>query len=853
MFTDRAQAVIDRAKDHAFSSGCTKLDLPSVLAAVGERPEASVLLAECLALTPRALRAACPRRPEPMSCPGKLWPSEPLQRALASAATLAAEVPDRLHPGLVAVGHLVCALAASPEAARLLKVAAMSPSAGAARLAAWYEREAQDPGLEELARRVRQMRSGLLAQVFGQDHAVEAFVEGLFNAEVAAAADSQHRAPRGVFVFAGPPGVGKTYLAELGAACLARPLGRFDMSAYAGEHSLSSLAGLSRAYRGAQPGLLTGFVEKNPNAVLLFDEIERAHVEAIGLFLQVLDAGTLEDRYHRGSVSFRDTTIIFTTNAGRKLYDHPNESGVHAANSAFHRQTILDALAGESDPRSGRPLFPPAICSRLASGCPVLFNHLGVNELERIAQAELDLWGDRLERQYYKRTTFDGLVAMSLVLREGPRADARALRSQAQSFVKTELLRFCQLFQTDRLDQALGEVDTIHFALEEPQGELSAEVRDLFEPQGRPRVLLVAAAGIAELYPQHIGEVDWLVADTAADALRLLADQDVDLVLLDLWLGPSMEPTAGRASWPQPFDHTPAAARNLDEGQEILRRIRERLPHLPVYLLSLAPTPDARGSIDEELFLACVRAGGARGMIVSRFVDAACPDWRRWRDVAAADLVETCRRLHRETAAERLARQGKLLAEALETARFGEPRANDPRLIERAAFHEAGHAVLYWLSGWWAAYVTIVARPSQGGCMAHCAPEAEQGLQTVEDELARIRLALGGRAAEIVRYGDLRGLSSGVAGDLDDARAIARRLIRDYGMDPRLGLCPTDEQVAARTGEILDEQMAEAIRLLRANRRHLDGVAEALVRKERLGSDDLKRILPAMPAPRSRT
>ncbi len=79
-------------------------------------------------------------------------------------------------------------------------------------------------------------------------------MEGLFNAEVVAAADTERKAPRAVFVFAGPPGVGKTYLAELGASLLDRPFRRFDMSAFSGHEQNDALIGMAKMYRGAPPG-----------------------------------------------------------------------------------------------------------------------------------------------------------------------------------------------------------------------------------------------------------------------------------------------------------------------------------------------------------------------------------------------------------------------------------------------------------------------------------------------------------------------------------------------------------------------------------------------------------------------
>jgi ATP-dependent Clp protease ATP-binding subunit ClpA len=215
--------------------------------------------------------------------------------------------------------------------------------------------------------------------------------------------------------------VGKTFLAELGAAHLERPFKRFDMSAYADHQQQNALVGWDESYKGAQPGLLTGFVDKNPNAVLLFDEIEKAHLNTVQLFLQLLDAGRLEDKFLKRDISFTETTIIFTTNAGRKLYDLASEGAVRSANAAFHRKTILDALEHETDPRTGKPCFPQAICSRLATGYPVLFNHLRVNELERVVRAELIRVAGLLQQQYRKQVDFHELLPMCLVLREGAR------------------------------------------------------------------------------------------------------------------------------------------------------------------------------------------------------------------------------------------------------------------------------------------------------------------------------------------------------------------------------------------------------------------------------------------------
>ena len=203
--------------------------------------------------------------------------------------------------------------------------------------------------LPSLIEKVRRLRAALLNTVQGQDHVVHAFAEGIFAAEVLAAADEKRVRPRAIFAFVGPPGVGKTFLAEQAAKNLGLPYQRFDMSTYADHQSYMGLVGFEPSYKDAKEGLLTGFVKKNPGCILLFDEIEKAHLNTVQLFLQILDAGHLADRFLSVDVSFKDTIIIFTSNAGKMLYEgdaRQNAAGVP-------RKVLLNALETEKDPRTG--------------------------------------------------------------------------------------------------------------------------------------------------------------------------------------------------------------------------------------------------------------------------------------------------------------------------------------------------------------------------------------------------------------------------------------------------------------------------------------------------------------------
>jgi ATP-dependent metalloprotease FtsH len=661
MFTDKAQAIIDLAKDFAHAEHAEELTVPMVLAAAAEQPGTAFVFAECVGLTTELVRAACPEYRKPVHFGGKLALASSVHELLTRARDFAEAAPDHTHPGLINHRHLACALAGSKEVCEMLKVSPLKKDKALSLLLEWGEQEGASPRLQELAETMRRLRANLLAKVYGQDHAIHSFVEGLFNSEVTAAADVKRRTPRSTFVFAGPAGVGKTYLAELGAAILGRPYKRFDMSAYSGHEQNDGFIGMSKMWRGAHPGALTEFIEKNPSAVILLDEIEKAHLSTIHLFLQVLDAGVLQDKFHERDVSFREATIIFTTNAGHRLYDRPSLTGLRSANAVFHRQTILDALGNEMNPRTGEPYFPASICSRMAAGYPVLFNHLQINDLIRVVEAELGRVGGLFEQQYGKQFHFHKLISLCLVLREGDRADARILRSQAEMFVKAEVFNFCQLFKTDRLEEALDQIDQVRFIVDGEPTEFETDVKELFIPPQHPRILLIGDADLTDLYRDYITEVDWRTAHSPEEALEIVANEDIGFVLLDLWMGHDSNRNAPTLEY---FDNVPPAARSLEQGQEILRKIRERLPSLPVFLLSLSSKPGefcADGTADEELFLACLRAGGATGMITSKFLDGMVKGWKEQRLQLVRRLLETAHRLHREKAGACLGQQRKIL------------------------------------------------------------------------------------------------------------------------------------------------------------------------------------------------
>jgi ATP-dependent Zn protease len=193
-----------------------------------------------------------------------------------------------------------------------------------------------------------------------------------------------------------------------------------------------------------------------------------------------------------------------------------------------------------------------------------------------------------------------------------------------------------------------------------------------------------------------------------------------------------------------------------------------------------------------------------------------------------------------------------ILDEAFETFNSGEVKQWDAAQLERVARHEAGHAMLCWLGGMTPAYMTIVSRSNYGGYMQ---PEAQEnkGILTKDELLSRIRMSLAGRAAEIVYYGERDGISTGASGDLESATRTAQRIVCVYGMDDDFGLSVVDAsaaitgalsaEVKTAVNRILNEQMEQAIALIRQNKSKMDALVETLMVKNHLNGEQIKQIL----------
>lgn len=166
--------------------------------------------------------------------------------------------------------------------------------------------------------KLRNLKNNLKTVIYGQDEAVEKVADAIL---LSRSGLGNGEKPMASFLFAGPTGVGKTELARQLAQELGTHMERFDMSEYMEKHSVAKLIGAPPGYVGHdRGGLLTDAIKKNPHAILLLDEIEKAHPDLFNILLQVMDHGSLTDSHGR-TTDFRNVVIIMTTNAGAKEMD----------------------------------------------------------------------------------------------------------------------------------------------------------------------------------------------------------------------------------------------------------------------------------------------------------------------------------------------------------------------------------------------------------------------------------------------------------------------------------------------------------------------------------------------------
>ena len=323
------------------------------------------------------------------------------------------------------------------------------------------QRMAQEEGI-----RLKGMAQELKGYVIGQDKAIDKMVKAIQRNRVGL---KEPNHPIGAFMFLGPTGVGKTYLAKKLAEFMfgsSDALIRVDMSEYTESFNVSRLIGAPPGYVGYEEGgQLTERVRRHPYSIVLLDEIEKAHGNVFNLLLQVLDEGRLTDGNGR-FVDFRNTVIIMTSNAGtRQLKDFGRGVGFNAGGTSalalneqdkeHARQIVQKALSKQ---------FSPEFLNRLDE--IITFDQLDLTAIKQIIDVELSGLYKRIGDLGYQIDLSD--AAKQFVAEKGydVQFGARPLKRAIQSYIEDGISELI-------VNSDLPEGATIHISKEEGKEELS--------------------------------------------------------------------------------------------------------------------------------------------------------------------------------------------------------------------------------------------------------------------------------------------------------------------------------------------------------------------------------------------
>ncbi len=484
---------------------------------------------------------------------------------------------------------------------------------------------------EKIIQTMKNVRDYFKKEIAGQETVIHSIITGLAHADMKRVIDPKNVRPLAVFIFMGPSGVGKIQSAVCLAEALQVPYKIYDITQCYDEDLYSELTG------DKKPGLLTGFVAANDRSLLIVDGIEKAGKNIIQIFLQILEHGTAYDRNLNEEISFKNTILIFTTNAGVILYRDPYHE-IFTLKPEAQRPTLLSVLENEINPVTNENVFPRGICSRLDQGHLVLFNHIPIPDKIRIMKKELDKNIALFRDTYGITITYDSLLPITLLYHCGANSDLILIKNLTEKIIWSELFHYTYALKDESsvtsFFKTITEIVIIpEIFQEQTLGRLpDDEIQKLFRVPSDIIILLIIDNDYQDNfvkiqsfeYNDITYSIQWIcISDIELLKQKLQANNLPTFIFIDIWicgkdsrLFPEMEGRPKIADLTE--GHIPYALNELILGQTILKYIRGHFWDIPVYILSFTgkQTPNKiHPRIDDELLLDYIRIFGVKGRV----------------------------------------------------------------------------------------------------------------------------------------------------------------------------------------------------------------------------------------------
>ena len=311
---------------------------------------------------------------------------------------------------------------------------------------------------------VTKLATEISDKLLGQDMAIEAISDYLISTSYSTTKGQ----PKGVFLFLGAPGTGKTYLSELMSEYMDEydNIEVFDMANYQNNNDTGDLIGSSDTYKSSRPGRLTSSVARNPRAIIVFDEFEKANTHVQNLLLPLFSKGKLQDLFGKSGiqnsdnsvdeykdllpfydekgkleVDFSQSIIIITTNLGSELYSNPSFLDRIQTNPISAKASIIETISREKR-GDGSPAISAPIVSRLSQASIVMFNKLKFKDLSQLAENYINDSLQDFEEGTSCKVVFNNQRSVSdmLLLSLGPNFDTRNVKGSIPKILPFDLM-----------------------------------------------------------------------------------------------------------------------------------------------------------------------------------------------------------------------------------------------------------------------------------------------------------------------------------------------------------------------------------------------------------------------------